>query len=186
MRGIYKGNIPFVIKLPLMCFGDNHGYLQLRATAINADSNLITKIQWDDTGRKGGDRPAGGNRRGERPGMTWALRSLCRPSAKSALTHHPQAGGGMACGRRALSRGGSAGVSSPAGIYQQTPTAACASGGAAPIHRGLGGPSATNKRHRVYTCALLAADFISPTNGACELVTFCVILMTVRNRKTRI
>lgn len=28
-----------------MCFGDNHGYLQLRATAINADSNLITKIQ---------------------------------------------------------------------------------------------------------------------------------------------
>ncbi|MCR2026703.1 hypothetical protein [Anaerotruncus colihominis] len=24
----------------------------------------------------------------ERPGMTWALRSLYRPSAKSALTHH--------------------------------------------------------------------------------------------------
>ena len=33
--------------------------------------------------------------------MTWALRSLCRPSAKSALTHHPQAGGGMAFGHRA-------------------------------------------------------------------------------------
>lgn len=28
-----------------MCFVDYHDYLQLRATAINADSKLITKIQ---------------------------------------------------------------------------------------------------------------------------------------------
>ena len=41
-------------------------------------------------------------------------------------------------GSRAPSGGGSAGVSSPAGIYQQTPTAACASDAAAPITGGLG------------------------------------------------
>ena len=44
----------------------------------------------------------------------------------------------MAFGHRAPSGGGSAGVSSPAGIYQQTPTAACASDAAAPITGGLG------------------------------------------------
>ena len=51
-----------------------------------------------------------------------------------------------------------AGIMPPAGIYQQTPTAACTSDAAAPITGGLGGlgASATNKRHRVYTCALLA------------------------------
>ena len=37
--------------------------------------------------------------------MAWALHSLCQPSAKSALTHHPQAGGGTAFGSRALSEG---------------------------------------------------------------------------------
>ena len=49
--------------------------------------------------------------------MTWALRSLCRPSAKSALTHQPQAGGGMACGHRAPSGGGSAGGTLPLPVY---------------------------------------------------------------------
>ena len=47
------------------------------------------------------------------------------------------------------------GCPSPASIHQQTPTAACASDAAAPITGGLG-PSAINKRHRVYTGALLA------------------------------
>ena len=76
--------------------------------------------------------------------------------SKSALTHHRRwLAGGMACGHRAPSGGGSAGVSSPAGIYQQTPMAACASDAATPITGGLG-PSATNKLHRVYTGALLA------------------------------
>ncbi len=41
-------------------------------------------------------------------------------------------------GSCAPSGGGSAGVSFPAGIYQQTPTAACASDAAAPITGGLG------------------------------------------------
>ena len=50
----------------------------------------------------------------ERPGMAWALHSLCQPSAKSALTHHPQAGGGTACGSRALSEGRPAGRPFPA------------------------------------------------------------------------
>ena len=38
-------------------------------------------------------------------GVTQALRSLCRPSAKSTLIHHQQADGGMACGHRAPSGG---------------------------------------------------------------------------------
>ena len=71
---------------------------------------------------------------GDDLGAPFSLSAL----AKSALTHHPQAGGGMAYGHRALSGGGSAGVSSPAGIYQQTPTAACVSDAVAPITEGLG------------------------------------------------
>ena len=89
--------------------------------------------------------------------MTWALRSLYRPSARAHLPTTCQ--GAMVVlpdGSRAPSGGGSAGVSSPADIYQQTLTAACASGGAAPMHWGAWGPSATNKRRRVYTGALLA------------------------------
>ncbi len=39
------------------------------------------------------------------------------------------------------------------------------------LRGGAWGPSATNKRHRIYTCALLATT-ISTTNGACVLVTF--------------
>ena len=89
--------------------------------------------------------------------MTWALRSLYRPSARAHLPTTCQ--GAMVVlpdGSRAPSGGGSAGVSSPADIYQQTLTAACASGGAAPMHWGAWGPSATNKLRRVYTGALLA------------------------------
>ena len=104
----------------------------------------------NDTGWKGGDRSTGG----ERLGMTWALRSLCRPSAKSALTHRPQAGGGTASGSRAPS-----GVAPPGGL----PCWYTSRRQRLLVHRtqlrrspGAWGPSATNKRHRVYTCALLA------------------------------
>ena len=38
--------------------------------------------------------------------------------SKSALTHHPQAGGGTACGSRAFSGAAPPGVSFPASIYQ--------------------------------------------------------------------
>lgn len=41
-------------------------------------------------------------------------------------------------GSRAPSEGGSAGVFSPAGIYQQTPTTTCTSDAVAPITGGLG------------------------------------------------
>ncbi len=89
--------------------------------------------------------------------MTWALRSLCRPSAKSALTHQPQAGGGMACGHRAPSGGGSAGGTLPLPVYTSRRQQRL-------VHRtqprrspGAWGPSATNKRHRLYTGALLAS-----------------------------
>ena len=71
--------------------------------------------------------------------MTWALRSPCRLSRRAHLLTTGQ--GPMVVlpdGSRAPSGGGSAGVSFPAGIYQQTPTAACASDAAAPITGGLG------------------------------------------------
>ena len=99
----------------------------------------------------------------ERPGMTWALRSLYRPSAKSALTHHQQAGGGMACGHRAPS-----GVAPPGGL----PCWYTSRRQRLLVHRmqlrrspGAWGPSATNKRHRVYTCALLATMVTPPKKG---------------------
>ena len=59
-------------------------------------------------------------------------------------------------GSRAPSGGGSARGVLPCQLYQQTPTAAFASGGAASMHWGLGGLPATNKLRRVYTGALLA------------------------------
>jgi len=61
-------------------------------------------------------------------------------------------------GNRVPSGGGSRRtfLSCPVWTGQQTPTAACASGRAAPMHWGAWGPSATNKRHRVYTGTLLA------------------------------
>ena len=112
---------------------------------------LMVHLWQDDAGRKGGDRPAGGNRSGSAQDDLGAPFSLSALS-KSALTHHRQAGGSTACGRRALSGGGSAGVSSPAGIYQQTPTAACASDAAAPITGGLGAIGHQQAAPGIYRC----------------------------------
>ena len=112
---------------------------------------LMVHLWQDDAGRKGGDRPAGGNRSGSAQDDLGAPFSLSALS-KSALTHHRQAGGSTACGRLALSRGGSAGVSSPAGIYQQTPTAACASDPAAPITGGLGAIGHQQAAPGIYRC----------------------------------
>ena len=39
-------------------------------------------------------------------GLTWMLSFLLQPPGKGALTHHPQAGGGTACGIRVLDQGG--------------------------------------------------------------------------------
>ena len=105
--------------------------------------------------------------------MTWALFPLCRPSAESALNHQlPGRDGGTACGSRALSEGRPAGCPFPAQYGQASRRHRRL------VHRverlrytgGLGavGP---NKRHRVYTGALLATT-ISPSNEACVLVTF--------------
>ena len=85
--------------------------------------------------------------------MTWALRSLYRPSARAHLPTTCQ--GAMVVlpdGSRAPSGGGSAGVSFPAGIYQQTPTAACASDAAAPIIGGLGAFSHQQAAQGIYRC----------------------------------
>ena len=85
--------------------------------------------------------------------MTWALRSPCRLSRRAHLLTTGQ--GPMVVlpdGSRAPSGGGSAGVSSPAGIYQQTPTAACASDAAAPITGGLGAIGHQQAAPGIYRC----------------------------------
>ena len=41
-----------------------------------------------------------------RLGLTWMPSFLLQAPGKGALTHHPQAGGGTACGIRALDQGG--------------------------------------------------------------------------------
>ncbi len=114
--------------------------------------------------------------------MTWALRSLCRPSAKSALTHHPQAGGGMAFGHRAPSGVWLRHQLSPASIYSRRQRRL--------VHRtqprrspGAWGPSATNKRHRVYTCALLATTSRAYKKGveyhSHQCYTLCVSIRQI-------
>ena len=97
--------------------------------------------------------------------------SLWAP-AKGALTHHqPGAGGGTACGSRAPSGGGSAGVVLPCPVIPADANGGLCIGRSCADALGAWGPSVTNKRHRVYTGALLATS-ISPTNRACVLVTF--------------
>ena len=77
--------------------------------------------------------------------------------SKSALTHHPQAGGGTAFGSRALSEGRPAGRPFPA-QYRQASKRHRRLVHRAELRRCAGGlgPSATNKLRRVYTGALLA------------------------------
>lgn len=111
----------------------------------------------------------------ERPGMTWALRFLCWPSAKCALTHHQQAGGGMACGHRAPSGGGSAGGPSLP-VYTSRRQRWLVH--RAELRRCTGGLGAvaTNKLRRVYTGALLAATVSAYKRGlkaACDGGILC-------------
>ena len=80
--------------------------------------------------------------------------------SKSALTHHPQAGGDTASGSRALSEGCRASLPCPVWTGQQTPPTACALGGAEPMHRGLGG-------HR------------PPTSCAGYIPVHCLLLLSV-------
>ena len=105
---------------------------------------LMVHLWQDDAGRKGGDRPAGGNRSGSAQDDLGAPFSLSALS-KSALTHHRQAGGSTACGRRALSRGGSAGVSSPAGIIPANANGGLCIGRSRADAAGAWRPSATNQ-----------------------------------------
>ena len=101
---------------------------------------------------EGGDRPAGENRRGSFRG--WPGRSPFSLSALSrgALIHHPQTGGGTACGSRALSEGQPhrAFLPCPVRTYQQTTTAAYASDAAASITGGLGAISRQQTAPGIY------------------------------------
>ena len=92
--------------------------------------------------------------------MTWALRSLCRPPPKSAFTHHRRwlvvvwpAAIVRPPGERG--RDGSA-IIFPLPVYTADANGGLCIGRSRADHRGLGGPSATNKLRRVYTGALLA------------------------------
>ena len=74
---------------------------------------------------------------GDDLGAPFSLSALCEERTYSP----PARGRWLYCLTAAMRPPGAAppGASCPAGIYQQTPTAACASGGAAPMHWGLGG-----------------------------------------------
>ena len=95
----------------------------------------------------------------ERPGMAWALRSLYRPSAKSALAHHRLGrDGGAACRRPCALRG-----RLPPGVpfLPSMDRPADANGGLCVGQSfadalGAWGLSAPNKLRRVYTGALPA------------------------------
>ena len=90
-----------------------------------------------------------GGASGDGLGAPFSLPAL----SKSTLTHRrPKPTVILPDGSRVPSGGGFAGVSSPAGIYQQTPTAACASDAAAPITGGLGVFSRQQAAQGIYLC----------------------------------
>ena len=77
--------------------------------------------------------------------------------SKSALTHHPQASGGTACGSRAFDQGDPPSVPSlPSMDRPADATGGLCIGRSCADALGAWGPSATNKLRRVYTGALLA------------------------------
>ena len=90
---------------------------------------------------------------GDDLGAPFSLSVLCEERIYSPP---PLTGGGMVCGHHALRGTGAAPLTVLTCRYiQQTPTADCASDATAPIAGGLRA-SATNKRHKVYICELLA------------------------------
>ena len=76
--------------------------------------------------------------------------------SKSALTHHPQAGGGTVCGSRALSGGGSAVEAHLCQYIPESTSGGLCIGRSRTDALGAWGPSATNKLRQVYTGASLA------------------------------
>ena len=93
----------------------------------------------------------------ERPGMTWALRSPCRPSRRAHLLTTGQ--GPMAVlpnGSHAPSGGGSAGGVLPCRYIPADANSGLRIGRSCAGALGAWGPLATNKLRRVYTGALLA------------------------------
>ena len=118
----------------------------------------------DDAGRKGGDRPAGGNRSGSAQDDLGAPFSLSALS-KSALTHHRQAGGVVPPAAAVRSPGAAPPGCPPLPVYTSRRQRRL-------VHRtqlrrspGAWGPSATNKLRRVYTGALLATMVTPPKRG---------------------
>lgn len=105
---------------------------------------MITQQEGTEAGASGDDL-----------GAPFSLPTL----SKSALTHHPQAGGGTACGSRALSEGRPAGrvPSLPSMDRPADATGGLCIGRGCADAPGVWGPSTPNKLRRVYTGALLAA-----------------------------
>ena len=117
--------------------------------------------------------------------MAWALHSLCRPSAKSALTHHlPRSAVVLPDGSRPPGAV-PAGRPFPCPVWDRP---ADANGGLC-IGRsfadalGACGSSATNKLCRVYTGALLATTIISVQKQGLNIAYICAILCSYQSDK---
>ena len=106
------------------------------------------------TGRKDGDRPAGEDQRWERPGDLGAL-FLCKVKAHLLTTSRGLA---VVLPAAAVRPPGAAppGLSFPAQYIPADANGGLCIGRSCADALGAWGPSATNKRHRVYTGALLA------------------------------
>ena len=107
----------------------------------------------NDAGLRGGDRPAEGTEAGasgDDLGAPFSLSALCE---ESVLTHHRhRLVVVLPDGNRA--HGSVAGP--PLLVYTADANSGLCIGWSCADALGAWGPSATNKRHRVYTCALLA------------------------------
>ena len=105
------------------------------------NTHWLTVHLWQNVaGQRGGDRPAGGNRSGSV--WAWPGRSVLFVAPLEERTYSPPASGRWYCLRQSCAlRGAARRASLPCPVWtgQQTPPAACASSGAAPMHWGLGG-----------------------------------------------
>ncbi len=147
---------------------------------------LTVRLWLNDIGRKGGDRPAGGNRRGSVRG--WPGRSILfvGPLLRAHLLTTCQ-GRRWYCLTAAVRPPGAvpAGRPFPCPVWDRP---ADANGGLC-IGRsfadalGACGSSATNKLCRVYTGALLATTIISVQKQGLNIAYICAILCSYQSDK---
>ena len=108
--------------------------------------------------------------------------SLWAP-AKGALTHHQQAGGGTACGSRAPSGGGSAGVVLPCLVIPADANGGLCIGRSCADALGAWGHRPPTSECRVYTGALLATT-ISVQKQGLNIARIGAILCSCQSDKS--